>query len=99
MNKKIVFGSLLAVFMMLVVPSVSAVNYQTAMRSNTLQPVSWIDDGNKDTDALINAIQQRLNELEEQNVTFVNIVFPPGFLTIQMAPIKADWMTFMTGSI
>jgi len=97
MNKKIVFGSLLACFLMLMIPSVSAVNYQTSMRSNTLQPVSWTDDGNEDTDALINAIQQRLNELEEQNVTFMNI-FPSGIFNDSDGPYKGglddiyDWI-------
>ena len=97
MNKKIVFGSLLAVFLMLMIPSVSAVNYQTIMRSNTLQPVSRTDDGNEDTEALINAIQQRLNELEEQNVTFMDIV-PSGLFNDSDGPYKGglddiyDWI-------
>jgi len=101
MNKKILFGSLLAVFMMLMVPSVSAVNYQTSMRSNTLQPVSWTDDGNEDADALVNAIQQRLNELEEQNVTFMNIV-PSGIFNDSDGPYKGglddiyDWIDLAT---
>jgi len=91
------FGSLLAVFLMLMIPSVSAVNYQTIMRSNTLQPVSRTDDGSEDTETLINAIQQRLNELEEQNVTFMDIV-PSGLFNDSDGPYKGglddiyDWI-------
>ena len=97
MNKKIVIESLLAVFLMLMIPSVSAVNYQTIMRSNTLQPVSLTDDGSEDTETLINAIQQRLNELEEQNVTFMDIV-PSGLFNDSDGPYKGglddiyDWI-------
>ena len=71
MNKKIVFGSLLACFLMLMIPTVSAVEYQTVVDANESYFMQEIQNRKLDIDLLNGKLRDmNIRELREtiQNI-------------------------------
>ena len=67
MNKKIVFGSLLAVFLMLMIPNVGAVEYQTVADANESYLMNEIQNKKIDIQTLRNNIKNiNIRELREE---------------------------------
>jgi len=72
MRKKIIFGSLFAVFLMLMIPSISAIEYTNVEEANELriieklQKIDIIDlkDGIKDVDidGIVEQLKEKLND-------------------------------------
>lgn len=77
MNKKIVFGSLLAVFLMLMIPNISAIEYRTTNEETTPTYEPYIDE-----EELKDAILERIEQLKEQQkhiaINSLNLTDPDG---------------------
>jgi hypothetical protein len=102
MRKTIYFGSLVACFLLLMIPSISAIQVNTAEEAYKRQVIGVYDDGdNDDLEALIEAIRQRIDELKgRQDVSFLHLGLL-GLFSDPDGPFKGglddiyDWTAFL----
>ena len=71
MKKKIIFGIFLVAFLIMIIPSVPAVEYHTAVEMTNK---SKFVEKTKDTEVLKQVIQQRINKLIQQDVSFKDLL-------------------------
>lgn len=75
MNKKILFGTILSVFLMLMIPSVNAVKYNVSTDSIESNIISSIENRNFKNSNLILKIKQALQRIENvdnENYRYLN---------------------------